>query len=454
MGGALMVALVACDVDNLMEIEDPEFPSGGDIPLSAVAGGVTVELQRAYSGAQANLHDEGYLTISAALSDEFQAAGTFTTRIAIDARDPQPAAQGNISDAAYRWLHRARRAARDALVAFSADGTTTGAAVARVNASEAYTYVALGEGFCGAVPISDVVDGVFQAGPMLSTAELFEGAVERFNRAQAAQAGYHLAAVGKGRALLSLGRFAEAAAAVSGVPTTFIYTFDHADTDGIQRNNIWGLQNNGRWTVADREGGNGIPFRSSGDPRVPWFHRGGGFDAAVPLYISQRYALTDATGTNNAAKVVLADGIEARLIEAEAALQAGGNWLGILNALRADFMNLMSARYGNYANNLAAGVAAGRLQDNLPPLTDPGTAEARVDLLFQERAFWLHLRGHRLGDMRRLARAPYNRPVNSIFPVGATHLGGTYGTAVNFPIPFDEENNVNYDPAQCRIDVP
>jgi starch-binding outer membrane protein, SusD/RagB family len=450
-----MVALVACDVDKLMEIEDPEFPSGGDIPLSAVAGGVTVEFQRAYSGAQANLHDEGYLTISAALSDEFQAAGTFTTRIAIDARDPQPAAQGNISDAAYRWLHRARRAARDALAAFEAEGTTTGPAVARMHASEAYTYVALGEGFCGAVPVSDVVDGAFQLGPMLTTAELFEGAVERFNRALAAQAGYNLAAVGKGRALLSLGRFAEAAAAVSGVPTSFIYTFDHADTDGIQRNNIWGLQNNGRWTVSDVEGGNGIPFRSSGDPRVPWFQRaGGGFDAAVPLYISQRYALTDATGTNNAAKVVLADGIEARLIEAEAALQAGGNWLGILNALRADFANLMAARYGNYANNLAAGVAAGRLQASLPPLTDPGTPEARVALLFQERAFWLHLRGHRLGDMRRLARAPYNRPVNSIFPVGATHLGGTYGTAVNFPIPFDEENNSNYDPTQCRIDVP
>ena len=62
--------------------------------------------------------------------------------------------------------------------------------------------------------------------------------------------------------------------------------------------------------------------------------------------------------------VVHASGIEARLIEAEAAL-AGNDvttWLAKLNAARAT----------------VAGLA---------PLTDPGTATARVDLMFRERAY-------------------------------------------------------------------
>ena len=48
-----------------------------------------------------------------------------------------------------------------------------------------------------------------------------------------------------------------------------------------------------------------------------------------------------------------------------------------------------------------------RLHDTLPgvtPLTDPGDAKGRVALLFQERAEWLYLTGHRQGDLRRLLR--------------------------------------------------
>jgi starch-binding outer membrane protein, SusD/RagB family len=456
LGAGLMVALTACDVDKIMEIDDPEFPGEGQVPIPAVAGGATAEFQRAYSGASGFLHNEGYLTVSAALGDEFRAAGTFTTRIAIDERSPQPAAQGNISDWAYRYLHRARRSAGDALDVLEADGVTSGAIVSRLYAIEGYSIMALGEGFCGAVPISTVEGGVFQHGPMFSTTQLFERAIQSFDAALGASAGNHMAAVGKGRALVNLGRFADAAAAVAGVPTTFGYFFEHSDNDGWQRNNVWSLQNNGRWTVSDLEGGNGMPYRSSGDPRVPWFgpRAGGGFDPAVALFISQRYAVTGETSVNNSANVVLADGVEARLIEAEAALHGGGDWLGILNALRADFEGLMSARYFNYEANLDAGVDAGRLDATLPPLTDPGTPAARVDMLFYERAMWLHLTGHRLGDMRRLARAPYSRAVNDIFPVGQHHLGATYGSAVNFPIPQEEENNENYDPAQCVITQP
>jgi hypothetical protein len=120
------------------------------------------------------------------------------------------------------------------------------------------------------------------------------------------------------------------------------------------------------------------------------------------------------------APIVIASGIEARLIEAEAALRAGQTqWLAILNDLRRT-----------------------QLSPALPDTTDPGTEAARVDLLFRERAFWLFGTAHRLGDLRRLI-SRYGRASESVFPTGDFYLGGftqfspkeTYGTATSIPFP-------------------
>src|SRR6202011_3033884 len=118
---------------------------------------------------------------------------------------------------------------------------------------------------------------------------------------------------------------------------------------------------------------NGLDFVSAKDPRVPTTLLGSGNEGYTP-----RYNLT--TWTGYASPNALATGIEARLIQAEAALQANNNdasvsgsgWLGILNSLR------------------ATGITPA-----MPPLADPGSYSARVDLLFRERAFWLFLTAHR-----------------------------------------------------------
>jgi hypothetical protein len=72
----------------------------------------------------------------------------------------------------------------------------------------------------------------------------------------------------------------------------------------------------------------------------------------------------------------------------------------------------------------------------------PTAQAAAVDQFFRERAAWLWLTGHRLGDMRRLIRQ-YGRAANTVFPVGPvlTRFGSTYGNDVNYPIPFIESNN-------------
>jgi hypothetical protein len=81
----------------------------------------------------------------------------------------------------------------------------------------------------------------------------------------------------------------------------------------------------------------------------------------------------------------------------------------------------------------------------LASLTDPGTDSARVALLFQERAYWLFLTGHRQEDLRRLLRqySQWFRSEDQVYPSGAYRGAGTlsYGSAVTAPIPGAEYLN-------------
>ena len=78
----------------------------------------------------------------------------------------------------------------------------------------------------------------------------------------------------------------------------------------------------------------------------------------------------------------------------------------------------------------------------MAPLADPGNFNARVDLLFRERAFWLYATGHRMGDMRRLLRN-YQRTQASLWPVGAYKAGQNYGDDVVFILTLSEQSNPN-----------
>jgi len=81
-----------------------------------------------------------------------------------------------------------------------------------------------------------------------------------------------------------------------------------------------------------------------------------------------------------------------------------------------------------------------------------------VDQLFRERAFWLFLTAHRLGDLRRLMRQ-YGRPIGQVFPTGDYyHAGarpgtlGQYGQQVSLVVPVQETNNPNY--TNCDPNTP
>jgi hypothetical protein len=130
-------------------------------------------------------------------------------------------------------------------------------------------------------------------------------------------------------------------------------------------------------------------------------------------------------------------GIDARLIEAEAALQAGNaaGMMTILNALRAAPQQLTAP------SPTATGTHAGLTTPVMAPLTDPVTTDARVNLLFREKAFWEFGRGYRLGDLRRLIR-DYGRAADGSntggYPIGQHFKGGVFGVDLNLPVTTDE----------------
>ncbi len=320
----------------------------------------------------------------------------------------------------------------------------------------------MGENYCSGVPVShaDAAGALIFGNPMTTT-ELFNTAISRFDSALAYPVNptvTNLARIGKARALVDLGQHAAAATVVSAapaVPTTFAYNTTHTLALGRQQNGAFVFINQSeRFGVANLDGGNGLNFRSANDPRVPWARvpaNNVGFDNSTPSYYEGKYASETAT-------VPVANGVEARLIEAEAALKVLDytGWLNTLNTLRANTALVPSVFPANFTPNVfvAANFAP------LTPLADPGPATGpdpdrlRVDLMFRERAFWLYLTGHRLGDLRRLVRQ-YGRTADAVFPGGGgapyvidgNNKGGVFGNEVNIPVSFDETNNPNF--LQC-----
>jgi starch-binding outer membrane protein, SusD/RagB family len=425
-----VLGLAACDLDDLLNVEDRDVVNPGTLEdpevLPVVIAGALGDFTSAFGGG------ESYITVSALISDEVFSSGTFPTRTATDRREQFPAASGNTSDGTYVKLQFARRALNDAAIRVAdVRGTTDDDDYRELKALEGYTMIYLAEGFCSAVPLSNVVDGGFVYGAPLSGMQLLDSAMVRFDAAPSSQ----LAAIGRGRALLDQGNFAAAAAAVAAVPTDWFYRTIHSEA-GIS-NTVFSLQSNGRYSQSNLEGGNGEPFRVPEDPRAPWTDEGGGFDENIPQYTSNKY-------NDYSDPVILASGVEARLIEAEAALQATDyeTMTTILNGLRAQTEDIMSDWVPNYSAQID--------DATLAPLAEPTTAAAARDMLFSERAFWLYLTGHRLGDLRRLIYQ-YGLTQAEAYPTGEYHKGGTYGSDVVFPLDFDEANNPNFSHDMCDV---
>ena len=366
---------------------------------------------------------DGQILLSGLMADEFVLSTTPPTQQEVDQRRVFDN-NSTVFDA-YFYMQRARAAAEAAAEALREFGSAPDEApyIGEMLSLAGFGYVYFGENFCSGVPFSRLDGDSIAFGEPQTTEQMFSTAVARFDaalaepgvQAEESQEIAFLASIGKARALLNLGgatNLAAAAAAVAGVPTDFVYSTEHADSPNRLQNAIYNYHQGYLWSLSDQEGGAGLPYRSAVDPRIPFEDpEDVGLDGTTDQFILLKY---DAPSTN----VPVADGIEARLIEAEAALADGdrGGMTGILNDLR-------------------------DLQ-GLDALATPATDAAAADLLFSERAFWLFATGHRLGDMRRLIRQ-YGRDAESVFPVGPYLKGGSYGPDVNMPLPQEVQNNPN-----------
>jgi hypothetical protein len=423
LGPVLLLLAGAC---GLLDTESPNTVEPGELdsPAGAEARrvGAIADFTFAKDGdGDLNLgRTDGQILLSGLMTDEFVLSTTPPTEQEVDQR--RVFENNSTLFDMYWYLHRARAAAEDAAVAlrqFSPDPDATNE-IGEVLSLAGFSYVYFGEDFCSGVPFSRLDGDTIAFGEPETTAEIFNSAVTKFDQALAEPGVVaaetpeitYLAAVGKARALLNLGNFTEAAAAVAAVPTDFVYFSEHADAPLRIQNAIYNYSTGALWSLSDLEGEVGLPFRTAEDPRVPFEDTEDvGLDGTTDQFNLLKY---DQPSTN----VPVADGIEARLIEAEAALQAQdlGGMTGILNDLRS-------------------------LQE-LDPLATPGSFDEGVDQLFSERAFWLFATGHRLGDLRRLIRQ-YGRDQADVFPSGGYLKGGSYGTDVNLPLPLEVNNNPN-----------
>ena len=421
--GTLLLA-AACNPNQALDVKDIDVVSPGQLndksALPTLRNGVLSTFQLAFSGGAdlANGGHEGQATMSGLLGDEFLNAESFPDRISVDQRDIIPS---NLSLVAlFLDLSRARATADFASSQYNkldagADGQS------EVLSLAGFSYVLFGENYCSGVPFSTIdAGGNITYGDPQTRDEVLQIAVAKFDSAITIATAQedadllNLARVGKARALLDLNQADAAATAASEVPGSFQYLVRSSSNSLRQNNGIWNYTaNTFAFSVPEREGGNGLPYITANDPRLDVVVTGQlGFDRATPFNLQLKYP-------DQQANVVLASGIEARLIEVEAQFRAGtpGPAIATLNALRA---------------------FAG-----LDPLVDPGTDIERTNLLFQERAFWMWGTAHRLGDMRRLVRQ-YSRTEDTVFPIGEYHKGGEYGSDVNFPVSSDERNNPKF----------
>ena len=450
------IGATACS-DSLLKATDPDLIAPSDLDSPEGANALRIgALQRwrfATGGDNTNGQESTWLT-GGLLADEWGTSSTFVQNDELDERRIQLNNATVTFD--FRKLERVRTAVNQALPLMQKWNPTQTVQIAELYLARGNAEMQLASDFCNGIPLSDASTATsptdIKFGQPLIVSDVFKAAIASLD------AGYQLLApadtasdvgraikITKARALLGLGgatNVAAAAALMNGIPTSFKYQHTYAASSGS--NAIWGQPNSGRrYNVGDSLEGNAhdilvkgqIPFFSAKDPRVPskYTVSTNGKDTT-----KSQDGLTFSRTTSLWAQetpVDVTNGIDARLIEAEAAFVAGNyatattGTLAILNALRASAQTLGTVT-----------VAA----NALPALTDPGTDSARVAQLFREKAFWTFSRGQRLGDLRRLVRQdPYKTWFNvaNSFPTGTHYRGGTYGPDVNLPVPQDEQNN-------------
>ena len=434
------VFLGACNVKN--ELLAPQQPgvilpsaTQNQAAADALWVGALGRWKAAMNGGGGNT--EAIWNWEALFTDEVQSGDTFSQRNDSDQRNIQTNDQ--VLKPIYEAAQQARGRARDAINALEQfDTTATGKQhVGEMYLAMGYIEAALSEVFCNGIPFGETVNGVPQYTQPLTDADGLKLALTRLDTAltfltatdAATTAIKNAVAITRGRIKVDLGDYAGGAAEVAAVPTNYQYSWDYTQTTF---DNEWWVMGPSvkRYTVGDSVSIagtilNAIPFARLGDPRV----------SVTDTKKPGEDNVTDFVQVNNWGRddpIPPLSGIDARLIEAEAKLNANdvAGMMTTLNALRASAQTIGAFK-----------VAA------MTALSAPADQASATSLFFREKALWQFERGWRMNDLRRLVRQ-YGRTQDKVFPSGIFIRNGTptgnYGSQVAFPVPDAEMYNPNF----------
>lgn len=403
--GLAVMMTTACSIDRLLEVESPsripaerleEDPANAELLVNSAIGDFECA-----AGA--------YAALGGLIGDELVDATQTADRYPYDRRDMQHNDRrysefGCTALGVYTPLQSARAAADNVLRLLNSwtDEQVPDRAelIARASAYSGYSLVLLGEGFCS-VAISTInADRSIDYGGEIQPDSVFRLAEARFTEALASgdPSIRNMARVGRARARLNLGLFAEAKADAEQVPAGFVRNVTASSTSSRRENKIW--QQTSQLNSAASVG---EPYRSMDDPRVPVVDANRNSAIGVPIFYQTKYP--DASSP-----MPLATYDEAQLIIAEAEIEAGrlDQALLIINAFRS---------------------AAGQ-----GPFLSADPAAIRQELIEQRRRE-LFLEGQHLGDFIR-----YELPLDPA-PGTPYHGSGVYGAQRCLPLPLVERQN-------------
>ena len=443
LGVGAVIAVAGCDrvKAELLAPQNPGLvdPTAINSPTAALA--LRVGALGRYKQLTNGNGNESIWQYAGTLADEFKNADFANYRIGADQR---------LTDASVSWNYAAttqsRSFVRDAIDAMKSYNPDSAAMIGELYAELAFFEMTMADNYCNGIPLGHTEAGVRINGEPLTIMQVYDSAANHLDTAMALTAKAadsnsvyinRLSRVLKARVLIDKDKAnaGAAAALVASVPTGYVYDMTFSSASGA--NGMWSLNNStARISVADSfdiVGGatnvikNALPFASANDPRVPVCNG----DVCSPKVVAEdqvtRPFYVGLLYKGQFDPLVLASGIDARLYEAEAKLQAGDvpGMLTILNSLRQ-----ASPRPTIGVTTVPA----------MSALAAPANTADATTLLFREKAFWTFGRGQRLPDLRRLIRQ-YDRTQDAVFPTGPYFKGGSYGADVNFPVPSSEAVN-------------
>jgi hypothetical protein len=423
-GALFLLALCLASCEGILDVDDSgvltpdDLDAAGPASIAPIVFGVVGTYQEAA---------DGIAGLAAVFTDEMIAAGPFGSFQQLDARFVQPL-NPDLTGSVYIPLHMARHLADTTVLVLQqrlqdpAYSSVTSDILAGLSLGKlygGYSRVWLAEMFCWSI-----LTGVTpEPAPLLPDVRMRQALqLLREAEGQALVAGFTdvrmAALVGQARAHLWLREYEQAAAIAARVPRAFVYNAEYSQNSVEQYNEVfmttWGdatpiVATVGDGTIVQRgtekfehlEQFIGLNLIAVQPP---------GFraeTASIPVMLQLLYKRQDS-------EIMMASGVEAILIRAEAAVRGGrtAEATELLNDLRADY----SLRVA-----VSSRVDLPAAADLLQPITLNGNVRDGLKAIGDERARELWLTGDRFTTSRRFRRDGLGV---DLFPAKAVFGGG------------------------------